>query len=220
MFFVLLLLSVVNGLRFSRYPIRNNGNIKMQYESDNPKIVIVGGGFGGLYTALGISKRIDSNVDVYLVDPKERFVFSPLLYELAVGSASAFEVSSKYSDLLRNTKVKFIKGFVKDIKFTDKICEISENGIYKEIKFDQVVISVGIQPRLDLIPGSKENSLPFYRLEDAIALKSKLKDFETSIKGFVRVSVVGGELKSQQISHKALAKTERLLLLLIAIKMF
>ena len=62
---------------------------------DKPKVVIAGGGFGGLYSALRLAELAREGqpahagpaVDITLVDRSERFVFLPLLYELAVGEA-------------------------------------------------------------------------------------------------------------------------------------
>ena len=61
------------------------------------KVVVVGGGFGGLYTALKLKDQEKTvggvALDVTLVDAKDKFVFLPLLYELATGTASAVEAS-------------------------------------------------------------------------------------------------------------------------------
>lgn len=65
--------------------------------AERSKVVVVGGGFGGLYTALKLKdeekKMGGMTLDVTLVDAKDNFVFLPLLYELATGTASAVEVS-------------------------------------------------------------------------------------------------------------------------------
>ena len=99
----------LNGTFFSSQP--RNEQISKQ------RIVVVGGGFGGLYTALQLSKQFrEEEAEVILIDPKDRFVFLPLLYELAVGTASSVEVAPTYASLLNNSKV-FIyvnSSFLKD----------------------------------------------------------------------------------------------------------
>jgi len=88
---------------FRTFSIKNSKN---DDASEKKRILVVGGGFGGLYTALQLSKLLrNENAEVLLLDPKDRFVFLPLLYELAVGSASAVEVAPTYDSLLYNSKV-------------------------------------------------------------------------------------------------------------------
>ena len=61
-----------------------------------PDICVLGGGFGGLYTALRLSKLDWGDAPrprVTLVDQQERFVFLPMLYEVATGAASCWEVA-------------------------------------------------------------------------------------------------------------------------------
>ena len=90
-------------------------------------------------------------------------MFLPLLYEFSVGTASATEVTPKYSDLLKGSGIEFIKGFVTSVQFEEKQIEIqtisndnnnnNNNSEKKFLKFDKIVIAVGIQPKLDMIPG-------------------------------------------------------------------
>ena len=66
-------------------------------------VAVLGGGFGGLYTALALSResrRRGKALDVAIVDPGEQFVFLPLLYDLTVGTASTAEVCPYYKDIL------------------------------------------------------------------------------------------------------------------------
>jgi demethylphylloquinone reductase len=73
-------------------------------------ICVVGGGFAGLYTALKLEElsRIQGqNLQVTLIDKKEKFVFLPLLYELTIGAATLPEVAPLYRDLLAKSKVRY-----------------------------------------------------------------------------------------------------------------
>eukprot|EP00588_Corethron_pennatum_P007015 CAMPEP_0194291234 /NCGR_PEP_ID=MMETSP0169-20130528/43038_1 /TAXON_ID=218684 /ORGANISM="Corethron pennatum, Strain L29A3" /LENGTH=125 /DNA_ID=CAMNT_0039039059 /DNA_START=87 /DNA_END=461 /DNA_ORIENTATION=- len=66
---------------------------------DEKTVCVLGGGFGGLYCALSLAK-LDPDVRVVLVDRSDRFVFLPLLYELAVGDADLDEVAPTFASLL------------------------------------------------------------------------------------------------------------------------
>lgn len=77
-----------------------------------PRVCILGGGFGGLYTAVRLENLLwpdGRKPQVTLIDQSERFVFKPLLYELLNGGASADEVAPPFSQLLAPYSVNFIQ---------------------------------------------------------------------------------------------------------------
>ena len=77
-----------------------------------PKVCILGGGFGGLYTAVRLENLLwpdGRKPQVTLIDQSERFVFKPLLYELLNGGATADEVAPPFSQLLAPYSVNFIQ---------------------------------------------------------------------------------------------------------------
>jgi NADH:ubiquinone reductase (non-electrogenic) len=182
-----------------------SGRSTTEIHSSHPKktVCVVGGGFGGLYTALQISKQLDKEDEIYLIDKKDSFVFLPLLYELSVGNAAATEVAPKYSTLLNNTSIKFLRGEATEVRFEDK--SVSMKAFQSEevttLKYDQLVISVGIQPRLDIIPGAKEYCLPFYRLQDADSLKKKLSHLQKDgSRNSIKVAVIGGGYSGVEVA--------------------
>ncbi|MDJ0584366.1 MAG: FAD-dependent oxidoreductase, partial [Microcystis sp.] len=76
----------------------------------SPKICILGGGFGGLYTALRLSQLpwTDQHTpQITLIDKNDRFLFSPLLYELVTSELQSWEIAPPFSELLANTPVDF-----------------------------------------------------------------------------------------------------------------
>lgn len=160
-------------------------------------VCIIGGGFGGLYTALKLDDISKGNIAITLVDTKENFVFLPLLYELAIKTASEAEVAPKYDDLLKNSNIKFIKDAVKNIDpLTNKVI-YSNND--KEICYDQIVLAVGSQPRIDIVPGAKEFSIPFYGVNDAYNLQGKLNQLLQNDK-IIRVVVIGGGYSGVEVA--------------------
>lgn len=168
------------------------------------KVCIVGGGFGGLYSALQIRKKLDKDDEVVLIDNKDSFVFLPLLQEFAMGSATQSEIAPTYSMLLRNRNIKFIRGTTTGVNFRKKTLTLEEKGstFPAEVSFDHMVLAVGVQPRTDLIPGSKEHCLPFYKIEDAHLLKSKLQELLSSVNPdqHIRVAVIGGGYSGVEVA--------------------
>lgn len=72
-------------------------------EGNPPSICILGGGFGGLYTAIRLESLMwpkHQKPRITLVDQNDRFVFKPLLYDLLTKTASEDEVAPEYSTLL------------------------------------------------------------------------------------------------------------------------
>ena len=82
------------------------------------RICILGGGFGGLYTALRLSQlpwEKASKPEIVLVDKSDRFVFTPLLYELLTGELQTWEIAPPFAEILNNTEVRFRQGAVTGI---------------------------------------------------------------------------------------------------------
>ena len=181
----------------SRCPISGSlhrGSECTTIDAKKRNVVVIGGGFGGLYTALRLSHQVDkSSTNIYLIDPKERFVFLPLLYELSVGNAATAEVSPKYSELLEGSIIQFIRGQIENVDLTTKTCSLlrNESQQLELLKYDQLIIAVGNKPRIDLIPGAKEHAIPFYRLEDAFRLREKLQKLRQTRQNGVNITIIG-----------------------------
>ena len=81
---------------------------------------MLGGGFGGLYTALKLDAldgwKDDAPPRVTLVDRADRFVFKPMLYELVNETMKDWEVCPEFEDLLRPTDVRFRNAAVVDVR--------------------------------------------------------------------------------------------------------
>ncbi|KAK9167504.1 hypothetical protein Scep_002695 [Stephania cephalantha] len=175
-------------------------------DKQKPRICILGGGFGGLYTALRLESLVwpdDKKPQVLLVDQSARFVFKPMLYELLSGEVDEWEIAPRFLDLLANTSVQFFQDRVKLLYPLDhsmgKIPTMSCGGRVqlesgRLVEYDWLVLSLGAEPKLDLVPGAAELSLPFSTLEDALKVDSRLKALERGKFGkdsLIRVVVVG-----------------------------
>jgi heterodisulfide reductase subunit A-like polyferredoxin len=87
-------------------------------------VVIIGGGFGGLYTALKLNELLttklkEKEVCITLVDPKDKFIFLPLLYEFCIENAAIKEVGPTYQRLLENLNINFVQDAVDEWKNVD-----------------------------------------------------------------------------------------------------
>ena len=71
-------------------------------------IVIAGGGFGGLYTALALAEQPD-HPPLLLIEPNDHFLFLPLLYELLSGELRRWQIAPSYQSLLAGKGIGWLK---------------------------------------------------------------------------------------------------------------
>ena len=79
------------------------------------KIVVIGGGFGGLFSALDLAGA----GDVTLVSDEDHFLFKPMLYEYLSGEVESWHIAPSYQELL-DERVKFIQSAVTEIDFSTR----------------------------------------------------------------------------------------------------
>ena len=164
-------------------------------------ICILGGGFGGLYTALALSKLDwkDEQPDIVLVDQRDRFLFAPLLYELVTGELQTWEIAPPYEELLANTGVRFHQSGVDSIDTQNQSVFLSDGT---QISYDRIVLALGGETPMDMAPGVAEHAIPFRSLEDAYRLKDRLRQLEEEAPEKIRVAVVGGGYSGVEIACK------------------
>lgn len=134
--------------------------------------IILGGGFVGLFTALHLSHH-KYPAPVILIDRNERFVFKPLLYEYLTEEMNDNQVNPRYEELLKGSGVKFIQDTVQQVDLENRRVELANNG---STTYQYLVLALGAQTGYFGIEGAKENTLPFWTRQDAIALKAHLQD--------------------------------------------
>jgi demethylphylloquinone reductase len=165
-------------------------------------IVILGGGFGGLHTALRLSQfpwADDVRPNITLVDQNSQFLFSPLLYELVTDELDAWEIAPAFTDLLANTSIQFKQGAVSAIDIAQQQVALSSG---ETLGYDRLAIALGGETPLDIVPGAAEYALPFRTLADAYRLKDKLRLLEASEKDVIRVAVVGAGPSGVELTCK------------------
>ncbi|MGK7945014.1 MAG: NAD(P)/FAD-dependent oxidoreductase, partial [Microcystaceae cyanobacterium] len=166
------------------------------------RICILGGGFGGLYTALRLSQfpwQPENTPQITLIDQSDRFLFTPLLYELMTGEMQTWEIAPPFSELLADTSIQFQQGRVTKIDVPDKQVEI-KSGI--TFDYDYLVIALGGNTPLDLVSGAKDYAIPFKTLENAYRLGERLRLLEQSEQEKIRIAIVGGGYSGVEIACK------------------
>jgi NADH:ubiquinone reductase (H+-translocating) len=106
-------------------------------------VVIVGGGFGGLYAAKALAH---SDVEVTLVDRRNFHLFQPLLYQVATGALSPGEIASPLRHILsgnRNTRVWLAEAKDIDVEARKLICEAGDPPARHDLTYDTLVLAPG-----------------------------------------------------------------------------
>jgi len=103
-----------------------------------PKVVIVGGGFGGLYCARALRR---TTVDIMLIDRRNFHLFQPLLYQVATGGLSPANIASPLRSIFAYQKnVRTIMGEVIDFDLTAKLVKLDDGDA---VPFDTLVLATG-----------------------------------------------------------------------------
>jgi NADH dehydrogenase len=166
------------------------------------RICILGGGFAGLYTALRLSELPWNNggkPEIVLVDKNDRFVFSPLLYELVTGEMQSWEVAPPFAEILADTGVIFRQALVENIDIPNRQVQLDNPP---HLSFDRLVIALGGTTPVDLVPGVKEYAIPFRTLGDVFRLRQQLEILEQSDRDKIRVAVVGAGYSGVELACK------------------
>ena len=131
------------------------------------RIVILGGGFGGLFTALDLS-GVD---DVTLVCDEDHFVFTPMLYEYFSGEVEAWHIGPTYKELIDEGGVQILVDKATAVDLDGQSVSLKNHG---SINFDILVLAVGGVTNYAGVEGAEEFSLPFRKIEHADALRQRL----------------------------------------------
>jgi len=171
--------------------------------TQQPRICILGGGFGGLYTALKLTQFPWSKAEkpeIVLIDQRDRFLFAPLLYELLTGELETWEIAPPYIELLANTGIQFVQAEIAGIDLDTQQVRLQTAPM--ELTYDYLVLAMGGETPLDLVPGAAAHAIPFRTIADAYRLEEKLRSLEQSTRDKIRVAVVGAGYSGVELACK------------------
>ncbi len=161
-------------------------------------VVIVGGGFAGLTTALALS-RSKPRPPIILIEPRSRFVFLPLLYEVLSGELQAWEVAPTYKSLLCDRGIVLIEDFVLKVDTNDQKV-ITASGLI--LRYAQIVLGTGSRSNDFGVPGVNEHALMFQQLEDVDSLRKCIHKLKGSIDKEKTLVIVGAGSTGVELACK------------------
>lgn len=137
-------------------------------------ILILGGGVGGLVTAVELRKKLPKQHRIVLVDRERDHLFAPSLLWLMTGLRKAEKISRPL-DRLRKKGIEIVHGEIESIEPAMRRIVVNGNSL----EGDFIVISLGADLAPDAIPGLAEAGHSFYTLEGAAGLRDAIKDFRS-----------------------------------------
>ncbi|HET6299853.1 NAD(P)/FAD-dependent oxidoreductase [Microbacterium sp.] len=139
-----------------------------------PKILIVGGGYAGFYTAWKLEKHLrKGEAEVTIVDPLPYMTYQPFLPEVAAGSIEARHSVVALRRHLKRTNVLAAKVTgIEHARKTAKIAPIAGDPF--EFEYDHIVVTAGAVSRTFPIPGIADNAIGLKTIEEAVAIRDRL----------------------------------------------
>jgi len=168
---------------------------KSKENGERTRVLIVGGGFGGMGAA---QKLKDADADVMLVDKHDYHTFQPLLYQLATGLLESAAVGHSLRDLVQDQENATIhNATVTGVDLDQREVQFAE---LEPLTYDYLVFALGAEVNFFGVDGAAEHAFPMYTLPDAVRLKNQvLKLWEDADRhpelvddGTLNIVVVGG----------------------------
>jgi sulfide:quinone oxidoreductase len=167
----------------------------MASSSKRKRIVILGGGCGGVVAATHLGRKLGAEHDVILVDRRAEHIFMPAFLFLMLGERQPREISRSLKNLEKRN-VKVMQSEILGINPARQ--EVSLQN--EKISYDYLIVSLGLQTRPDLVPGFTESSLHPWEMESALRLREALANFRA---GRVVVGVPLGPYRCPPAPYEA-----------------
>lgn len=115
-----------------------------------PRVVVVGGGFGGATAAKYLRMWSDNTLDVTLVEPNAAFVSCPISNLVLGGTKTIADITTPYDNLTRRHGVKVVRDSVASIDVDKRVVKLAGGS---DLAYDRVIVSPGIDFMWESLPG-------------------------------------------------------------------
>ncbi|HWO69342.1 MAG TPA: FAD-dependent oxidoreductase [Actinomycetota bacterium] len=138
------------------------------------RVLVVGGGYVGMYAALGLERRLAARGDeLVLVSPESFMQYQPFLPEVASGNIEPRHVVVSLRQVLRRTRL--LVGEVELLDHPARVARVrTADGALRDLPYDVVVLGPGSRSRVLPIPGLRERGVGFKTVAEAIYLRNRL----------------------------------------------
>jgi NADH dehydrogenase len=134
-----------------------------------PRVVIVGGGMGGIQAAKTLAT---APVDITLVSPRNYYLFQPLIYEVANALLQAEDVAHSIRGMLRYLpNLRFRVAAATSVDWQARELQLGDGD---RVGFDYLILATGLQADFRGIPGAAGHALPLKSLDDAVTIRTQM----------------------------------------------
>src|SRR6476659_4903851 len=141
------------------------------------KVLILGGGFGGVIAAEALAKKLGNKHEITLVSRSRKFVFYPALVRLAFGQCAAEDISFDLREAMRVRRVQFVEGEVARINLHERHVTFSHGDLIGDMPYDFLVVALGRRLATERVTGFFEHAYHLLGLNSARKFGSALQDF-------------------------------------------
>ena len=150
--------------------------VRVARKPKRKRIVILGGGFGGVYAAIHLEKLMarERTAEICLVSRDNFFLFTPMLHEIAASDLEITNIVNPLRKLLR--KIEVLVGNVNQVDLGNQRVLISRGyrNRPQQIGYDHLVIALGSITNFHNLPGFSDRALTMKSLPDAIRLRAQI----------------------------------------------
>jgi NADH dehydrogenase len=144
------------------------GEGRVSADTDRPRVVIVGAGFGGLWAARALAR---SRAQVLLLDRNNYHSFLPLLYQVAAAELEPEDIAFPVRTILR--KLPNIQFELAEVEAVDPVARLVKLA-GRVISYDYLILAVGSTTHFFGVPGARQYSFPLKTLEQAVTLRNHI----------------------------------------------
>ena len=115
-----------------------------------PKVVVIGGGYGGATAAKYVRMWSDYGIDVTLVEPNSTFISCPISNLVLGGSKTMADITTPYDNLVKRHGVRLVQDMVTRIDSDKRMVMLAKGG---ELPYDRLIVSPGVDFMWEYLPG-------------------------------------------------------------------
>lgn len=159
------------------------------------RILILGGGFGGLEVASSLRANLDDSFKITLIDKKDFFIFGFTKFDLMFGRRAPEDIKYHYSELNKKG-IDYVQDTIEQIDPKNNSVKTT-NGTYS---YDYLVIGLGVEMHPQVTPGFKEGGYSFYSFKEAQRLRPAIEKFNS---GTILISILKGPYQCPPAPYEA-----------------